>query len=751
MGTNNSSIVSKRSVERLYFPNEPHFFPEVSITYMPTESADALIQWANKLPDARFCLLEQLLPEGISHPFAQTMMAHFDKLGTPLGACKKYPTVAAQDTRFRSLGWPSVLVRNLWELWGSEDFLDSKERIALDSVEPFDEWEEFALFGCHYLLLVADNTSTMHRQAMQESCEPTLNGPGANHTTSTYSEYPKAQGQRRFAAPLSVRARNRGQYAIGNFSGMGLNTRVSSCDVYSADDTGFTSFDYQGSHSWPSSRMCHTITGIDDGASLLIGGRTSPDNAIVDCWIYHKWLNIWERVDDLPKPRYRHSAAHLGNGYVMMTGGKSTSKTLVDDVMIWSRQRGWVKCSINSNERPPAFFGSSLVVYPETFPHPSASRSGIIAGGITEDGLVQEKTWKWKISQYRDEQPSISFKNFDSPSTKAENGATLARFGAQTLVHEDNIVVVGGIVKDILLPLANEICSSKIESMSTTQHVVCCTSVSTNLEPRPLLIGTSAVSSGDKILIMGGSAVIVHEASTEHMNFSSKNFTYVTKKFGDFLDEVEKGSKLYLRSLSAEKASELPADIVKDYPSISADFQLPLELASVTHNAHSSPLRISGPVNMWLHYDVMANVLCQVRGSKRLLLFPPSDVKYFDFAPGASSSSINVFENLSDPKLSHTHPHEVILQPGDILFLPSLWLHTASPTSGISVAVNVFFRNLRNGYAAGKDVYGNRDLQAYEKGRQDIAKVVKSFESLPTDVRGFYLQRLADEFMQMAT
>ncbi|KAJ8063204.1 hypothetical protein OCU04_008441 [Sclerotinia nivalis] len=147
----------------------------------------------------------------------------------------------------------------------------------------------------------------------------------------------------------------------------------------------------------------------------------------------------------------------------------------------------------------------------------------------------------------------------------------------------------------------------------------------------------------------------------------------------------------------------------------------------------------------------MANVLCQVRGSKRLLLFPPSDVKYFDFAAGASSSSINVFENLGDPRLSHAHPHEVILQPGDILFLPSLWLHTASPTSDISVAVNIFFRNLRNGYAAGKDVYGNRDLQAYEKGRQDIAKVVKSFENLPTDVRGFYLQRLADEFIQKAT
>lgn len=37
------------------------FAAEVSITYMPTESADALIQWANKLPDGTgffyFCFL----------------------------------------------------------------------------------------------------------------------------------------------------------------------------------------------------------------------------------------------------------------------------------------------------------------------------------------------------------------------------------------------------------------------------------------------------------------------------------------------------------------------------------------------------------------------------------------------------------------------------------------------------------------------------------------------------------------------
>lgn len=145
----------------------------------------------------------------------------------------------------------------------------------------------------------------------------------------------------------------------------------------------------------------------------------------------------------------------------------------------------------------------------------------------------------------------------------------------------------------------------------------------------------------------------------------------------------------------------------------------------------------------------MANVLCQLRGHKRLLLFPPSDVQHLHFSPGASSSSIDVFSMLNDIELAQTHPHEAILRPGDVLFLPALWLHTASPSEGVSVAVNVFFRSLENGYAPGKDVYGNRDLQAYEKGRQDVARVAKSFSNLPKDARKFYLLRLAEELKNM--
>lgn len=232
------------------------------------------------------------------------------------------------------------------------------------------------------------------------------------------------------------------------------------------------------------------------------------------------------------------------------------------------------------------------------------------------------------------------------------------------------------------------------------------------------------------------------------MNFVEKNFAYKTKPFGEFIDQVVAGNRLYLRSLSSEKPSESPANISIDFPTLASDFRLPPELEFVAENMHSSPLRISGGVSMWLHYDVMANVLCQVKGNKRLLLFPPDDVKYFRFEPGSSSSSVDVFSNLV--QFQDSHPYEVILKPGDILYLPALWLHAASPLDGMSISVNVFFRNLQNGYSAGRDVYGNRDLQAYEKGRQDIQKIVKSFDSLPVDVRSFYLKRLADEFASTA-
>lgn len=86
-----------------------------------------------------------------------------------------------------------------------------------------------------------------------------------------------------------------------------------------------------------------------------------------------------------------------------------------------------------------------------------------------------------------------------------------------------------------------------------------------------------------------------------------------------------------------------------------------------------------------------------------------------------------------------------VLNAGDVLYIPPLWLHSASPLDNLSISINVFFRNLSSGYAAGRDVYGNRDLQMYENGRRNIEKIVKSMESLPRDIASTYLVRLGEE------
>lgn len=130
-------------------------------------------------------------------------------------------------------------------------------------------------------------------------------------------------------------------------------------------------------------------------------------------------------------------------------------------------------------------------------------------------------------------------------------------------------------------------------------------------------------------------------------------------------------------------------------------------------------------------------------------MFPPSDVKHLSYPPGGSSSNTDILTS-KDTRLSATHPYVAQLSPGDILFIPPMWSHTAVPEEGASVAVNVFFKNLEAGYAAGKDVYGNRDLQAYENGRRDVERIAKAFKNVPQDMARFYLERLAMELQEKA-
>lgn len=255
-----------------------------------------------------------------------------------------------------------------------------------------------------------------------------------------------------------------------------------------------------------------------------------------------------------------------------------------------------------------------------------------------------------------------------------------------------------------------------------------------------------------KVCVGADRPVVVHATQASVMSFQHKNFKYQTMPFGEFIDTafppplpaLPPHARLYFRSLSATRPSAAPVNLHDDFPELARDFALPPALAAAAgEHMHSSPLRISSAdVGMWLHYDGMANVLCHIAGTKLLRLYPPADVTRLAFPPGATTSTI---ADVFGAAVPGTMPRDVKLRPGDVLYIPPLWLHAARPLTPC-VAVNVFFRNLANtAYPHGRDVYASRDLAAYEKGRKKVAGIVRDFGDLPLDVRRFYLLRLAEE------
>jgi tRNA wybutosine-synthesizing protein 4 len=798
------------------------------------------------------------------------MLSHFDKLQASIKAVKLHSSLDQQAARFRNAGWPTlVMARNLWDLWSDDSFTPPSLRRTINATEPFDEWEEFALFGGHYFLLVASNVETqgsnesIHEEATKEDAEDTAAGSLTLHYWKQTTD--ATLTPRRFPAAFAPN-----QDTVAIHGGQGTQARLADMDVLRREGHNVDCI-IQPSDLLPTARMCHTITPMQDGEALLVGGRGSPTQACADCWLFKH--GTWTKVDDLVPARYRHSAVAvlLGSGDaqtygVLVFGGKASDGTALnsnDYCALWTANSGWHSISVDG-PRPSARFGAAMATIS------SAKNCGLLAGGGNESGVVvNDAIWEWSISATPT--PQVSFKDRTNDVCSSLAGSAHARIGSVLVPWNDALLMIGGVSKKHIHSLSDDFLV--LTCKETTIQV---DRPSVQVLPHtswPLLVGVGVVSSSrGEIVLAGGGAVcfsmgsywnedpitifpgvtqgakswrrvgasqvgsgtagtkanaaetrhngrqekasskkrrpvmaariteipriqvqssgdfaslvalskpaiitgldigpctdlwtldylkekigpereiVVHECSSDRMTFKDKNFSYVKKSVANFLDGIANGSHEYLRAVSSSQPNKLPTKLEDDFPSLADDFKIPEICEMVKENHHSSPLRISGPVSLWLHYDVLSNILCQVHGKKTLFLYPPSDVSLLDFPPGGSSSNTDVLAS-KNQKLRRTHPHIASLTPGDILFIPPMWSHTATPEEGVSVAVNVFWRGLDKGYAAGKDVYGNRDLQAYENGRRDVEKIVRAFKDIPADVSKFYLERLAAEILEKA-
>jgi tRNA wybutosine-synthesizing protein 5 len=220
---------------------------------------------------------------------------------------------------------------------------------------------------------------------------------------------------------------------------------------------------------------------------------------------------------------------------------------------------------------------------------------------------------------------------------------------------------------------------------------------------------------------IGNVNVKVHVSSSPLMNFINKNFLYKTLPFDELVKRASTpaceqkdyfltpGEFYYLRSLGFDRRGRDISDIKKQFPHVADDIRIPEFFDESCF--FSSVFRISSPgVQLWTHYDMMDNLLIQVRGRKRMALFSPNDALNM-YLTGDKSQVLDIDNPDCKlyPKFLLVQRYECIMEPGDIIFIPALWFHNALALD-FGIAINVFWKNLKHELYDKNDPYGNKDL-----------------------------------------
>jgi len=108
-----------------------------------------------------------------------------------------------------------------------------------------------------------------------------------------------------------------------------------------------------------------------------------------------------------------------------------------------------------------------------------------------------------------------------------------------------------------------------------------------------------------------------------------------------------------------------------------------------------------------LHYDPFENVFLQLVGSKRFVLLPPKHHNNVYLFPKIHAGhrraqvNLNALDTLSFPKSKQLYNQalEIVVHAGDMLVLPSYWLHQVETLSNHSVSINVFTPSIQTQHA----------------------------------------------------
>lgn len=136
-----------------------------------------------------------------------------------------------------------------------------------------------------------------------------------------------------------------------------------------------------------------------------------------------------------------------------------------------------------------------------------------------------------------------------------------------------------------------------------------------------------------------------------------------------------------------------------NFSRLGEDLQQPCYLNDISKQCYVTNLWFGGNLcKTPLHFDDKENFFVQIFGEKRFLLFPPSQTDYLYQAHGETfshMSRVDVFDpdKSKFPRFAEAKYTEVIVKPGDMLYIPKDWWH-AVDTLETSISVNFWWTNL---------------------------------------------------------
>lgn len=170
------------------------------------------------------------------------------------------------------------------------------------------------------------------------------------------------------------------------------------------------------------------------------------------------------------------------------------------------------------------------------------------------------------------------------------------------------------------------------------------------------------------------------------------NFTRVQTSLSALIDRLERGGADYLYAGAIPAPSHLPG------------------------LAEANPMPLLAPdkerlTSVWLgnrtitaaHWDLAQNLACVVAGRRRFTLFPPDQVRNLYVGPldhtlagqPISLVDFDAPDLAAHPRFAEAMDHAVAaeLDPGDVLYIPSLWWHHVRSLTDFGALVNFWWRD----------------------------------------------------------